>query len=386
MKALIITSNRYPRSGAASNYIQYFASMLNQCGYDVTVAGVRNEELLRGKKGDNNVRVVNVIPQNNDSLKRIMNKFMYNVLLNGIIRKSRLGREDIIIDYSCDHRIYETVLKVKKKKHYLFACCPSEWFPKDLYDGDFEQYTYVNECLRPQCDLLFPISDKIEDHFKEKGCKTFKIPIMCDSTEYKYIPKIKGRYKIILPANGKMKDALEEMLLSVSKTLSESFSAFEFHITGISKEQIISIIGKETFERISKDIVIHQWMQYERLVELYQSVHYLLLARGDNQMTRSNFPSKIPECMCYGIVPIMSNVGDAPRYYLKNRINSIVFEGCSIVACEEAIHEALSLDWNTYKLLSEAARKTAETLFDYRQWSDRVLRTIKEARGHCDED
>ena len=41
MKALIITSNRYPRSGAASNYIQYFASMLKLGGYDVTVAGVR---------------------------------------------------------------------------------------------------------------------------------------------------------------------------------------------------------------------------------------------------------------------------------------------------------------------------------------------------------
>ena len=385
MKALIITGNKYPRSGAASNYIQYFASMLIQCGYDVTVAGVRNESVLNGKREHNSVRVVNVIPQNNDFLRRILYKYMYNMFLNGIIRKKKLSREDIIVDYSYDHRIYETVLKTRKKKHYVFACCPTEWFPKDLYDGDFEQYTYINENLRPQCDLIFPISDKIEKHFKEKGCKTFKLPIMCDSIEYKYIPKKKEKYKIILPANGKMKDALEEMLLSVVSILSENIDAFEFHIMGVAKEQILTIIGRETFERTSKAIVIHQWMSYEELVELYQSVHYLLLARDDNQMTQSNFPSKIPECMCYGIVPIMSNVGDAPKYYLKNQINGIVFEGCTVAACKEAICEALALNWNTYKLLSESARKTAETLFDYRQWSDRVLEAIKGARGNCDE-
>lgn len=182
-----------------------------------------------------------------------------------------------------------------------------------------------------------------------------------------------------------MKDALEEMLLSVVSILSENIDAFEFHIMGVAKEQILTIIGRETFERTSKAIVIHQWMSYEELVELYQSVHYLLLARDDNQMTQSNFPSKIPECMCYGIVPIMSNVGDAPKYYLKNQINGIVFEGCTVAACKEAICEALALNWNTYKLLSESARKTAETLFDYRQWSDRVLEAIKGARGNCDE-
>lgn len=385
MKALIITNSRYPRSGAASNYIQYFASMLECSGYEVTVAGVRNEKLLNGEKYYYNTKVIDIIPQNNDLFRRFLNKYMYNILLRKIINKWKLDQEDIVIDYSFDCRIYETVLKARKRNHFLFACCPTEWFPKDKYDGNFEQYTYINECLRSECDLVFPISDKIESHFKEKGCKTFKLPIMCDSSEYNYIPKKKEKYKIILPANGKMKDALDEMLLAVSKILSENIEAFEFHITGVTEEQIIKIVGKNLFLKISKAFVIHAWMRYGELVELYQSVHYLLLAREDNQMTRSNFPSKIPECMCYGIVPIMSNVGDAPKYYLKNGINSIVFEGCSVEACEKAIYAALTLEWNTYKQFSESARKTAETQFDYRQWSDRVSKVIKEVRGCCND-
>lgn len=385
MKALIITSNRYPRSGAASNYIQYFSLMLKECGYEVTVAGVRNEEVLNGEKKDNNINVINVIPQSNDLLRRFLNKFMYKILLSRIIKKCCLSESDIVIDYSCDHRIYETVLNVKKQKRFLFACCPTEWFPKDKYDGDFEEYTYINERLRSKCDLIFPISDKIENHYKEKGCKTFKVPIMCDSTEYNYIPKKKEKYKLILPANGKMKDALSEMLLAVSEILSEEIEAFEFHITGVTKEQIIEIIGEDVFSKISRAFVIHDWMKYEELVQLYQGVHYLLLAREDNQMTQSNFPSKIPECMCYGIVPIMSNVGDAPKYYLKNKINSIVFEGHTVDSCKQAICAAVELKWNAYRKLSESARRTAETQFDYRRWNDRISEVIKEARGYNDE-
>lgn len=208
---------------------------------------------------------------------------------------------------------------------------------------DFEKYTYLNEVLRPKCDLIFPISDKIEEHFKEKGCVTFKLPIMCDSEEYSYIPKKKERYKIVLPANGKMKDALKEMLIAISEILSDDLEAFEFHITGVTREQIVEIIGDEIFNKISKSFVIHSWMKYEELVKLYQNMHYLFLAREDNQMTQSNFPSKIPECMCYGIVPIMSNVGDAPKYYLKNQVNSIVFDGCTVSSCKQANKKNTSL-------------------------------------------
>lgn len=382
MKALIITSNRYPRSGAASNYIQYFASMLKLGGYDVTVAGVRNESVLCGnKRDDNDITVIDVIPQGNDFIKRVLNKCFYKMMLDRIIRYLNIGKEDLVIDYSYDYRIYETILKLRKKKNFLVACCPTEWFPKDKYEMDFEKYTYLNEVLRPKCDLIFPISDKIEEHFKEKRCVTFKLPIMCDSEEYSYIPKKKERYKIVLPANGKMKDALKEMLIAISEILSDDLEAFEFHITGVTREQIVEIIGDEIFNKISKSFVIHSWMKYEELVKLYQNMHYLFLAREDNQMTQSNFPSKIPECMCYGIVPIMSNVGDAPKYYLKNQVNSIVFDGCTVSSCKQAIYSALSVEWSKYKLLSESARRTAEKQFDYRQWSEKVSGMIMKVRG-----
>lgn len=72
-----------------------------------------------------------------------------------------------------------------------------------------------------------------------------------------------------------MKDALKEMLIAISEILSDDLEAFEFHITGVTREQIVEIIGDEIFNKISKSFVIHSWMKYEELVKLYQNMHYL---------------------------------------------------------------------------------------------------------------
>ena len=130
MKALIITSNRYPRSGAASNYIQYFASMLKLGGCDVTVAGVRNESVLCGnKRDDNDIIVIDVIPQGNDFIKRVLNKCFYKMMLDRIIRYLNIGKEDLVIDYSYDYRIYETILKLRKKKEFFSCLLPYRVVP-----------------------------------------------------------------------------------------------------------------------------------------------------------------------------------------------------------------------------------------------------------------
>lgn len=50
-------------------------------------------------------------------------------MLDRIIRYLNIGKEDLVIDYSYDYRIYETILKLRKKE-FLVACCPTEWFPK----------------------------------------------------------------------------------------------------------------------------------------------------------------------------------------------------------------------------------------------------------------
>ena len=89
-------------------------------------------------------------------------------------------------------------------------------------------------------------------------------------------------------------------------------------------------------------------------------------------MTRANFPSKVPEVMCYGIIPIVSKVGDYTDIYLKDGKNSIIFEGCSAQACLEALRRAINMSQTEKENLSQGARKCAENDFFYQKWEKRI--------------
>ena len=125
-------------------------------------------------------------------------------------------------------------------------------------------------------------------------------------------------------------------------------------------------------DKYKNSLFIHGWLEYDDLMKLYQSMDYLLLAREKNQFTLSNFPSKVPEMLNYGIVPVCSEVGDYTELYLENNVDSIIFEGSSPDDCAKAIRLAMKKTLPERDKMSIQAKRKAETIFDYRNWSKRV--------------
>lgn len=71
---------------------------------------------------------------------------------------------------------------------------------------------------------------------------------------------------------------------------------------------------------------------------------YLFLAREKNIITESNFPSKVPEMLVYGVIPVCSDVGDYTKLYLENDVNAIIFEGAAPEECSQAYRRAINID------------------------------------------
>ena len=140
----------------------------------------------------------------------------------------------------------------------------------------------------------------------------------------------------------------------------------------LRKRKLKNIWSPHEYDSLKDMLIVHKWMHYEELIELYQSMHFLVLAREENQMTLANFPSKVPEVMCYGVVPIVSRVGDYTKYYLEDNVNSLIFDGCTIDLCLEKIRKALSMTEGEIADLSLKARECAENKFDYRNWVGKI--------------
>lgn len=178
--------------------------------------------------------------------------------------------------------------------------------------------------------------------------------------------KIIGR-KFIFPALGKMKDALTSMVIAAQNILMLEDSRIEVHFCGVKKEKVAEILKIRT-EELDSRMVFHPWMEYDELIKLYNSMHFLLMARSESQMTKANFPSKVPELMTYGVVPLASRVGDYTEFYLINGYNSFVFDGCEVNTITETMKKCLSLTDEELRCLSRNARVTVEKKFCYKAW------------------
>jgi len=381
-KAIILTSVSFPRSGAPSNYIQYLSQILMALGYQVSVYGQKNPEYA-GQMPEgfyHGIAVKDIISPKYKLVYKVLNKLFFRQILLSKLKKLDLDQDDLIIDYSLNASIYEVMFALREKYGCKLVCCPTEWFAQENWSGDYAAYSYLFEELKPKCDLILPISKNIQRFYDSLGCLTYILPATIDSQEFVTVPKERGSYKIVIPANGMMKDALDTMAMAVYEVCAMDLPC-EIHILGVSEAAFQTILGEERYARVSAKIVFHGWMKYPQLVELYQSCHYLLLAREESQMTISNFPSKVPECMAYGIVPVISDVGDITKAYLRKDYDSIYIDECTVNSCAAALQRAVSLPFDTYQQLSQNAKTTAEAVFDFRNWTRGVGYAIDKLYG-----
>lgn len=369
----------YPHGEARANYVQYLADALVHCGYKVVILGKINSEFCNEMEFSFRNVTIKEIEQKggNRPIRRLCNgRRGFKFYFKHYLEQFKPCEDDVFITFGGEF-IRLPVRTLRDKYGFKLISCPLEWFGREQYASE-EQYSEKQKEFNMihKCDAVFPISHNIAREFSE--LPQLIIPPLVDIAESKLKEKKSDCYNIILPANGMMKDAFESMIKGFSLLTDEELKKVNFHIKGVKKEKIIDCIGEKQWDRIKKRIFLHHWMKYDELVSLYEKMHFLILARDVNQMTQSNFPSKVPETMAYGIVPIVSRVGDYTKYYLKDEINSFIFDGCTAKDCCNAYKKAIETEFDRYNEMSRESRKCVEEKFDYRNWIDPLKNFIED--------
>ena len=375
-RLFILSSCYYPRGGAVANYLQYLAMSAKEAGYYPTIIAQLNPEFAEELELHNNtyqgIRVLGLTVSENKILRHISAKRDMVEQKEAILVREKIGNKDIVYVLGADKDVFGHLLRLRKKYHFRLTAGVLELFEEKDFECRFchyyyQRYWYTISNLIPRCDMVFPISTFIKDFYKSKGTSTFIIPPLTevrDETSKEQLP-----YKFILPAKGKMKDNLESMICAFLNLSDQELSRVELHLCGISEEKLRSVVNKQEWNRLEKIVIIHKWMKYDELEKLYKEMHYLLLARDICQMNLANFPSKVPETMAYGIVPIASRVGDYTELYLRDGENSFIIEGSKVEQVTEAVHKAISISYDEYKNMSKEARGCVYKCFDYRTFS-----------------
>lgn len=372
-RVFICGAFNFPRGGASSNYVQYFGMALKECGYEVHVVTTRNKDYHENSfKGLH----IDEVEYRSGKLKHYYDfKTGAKKAVLDCLKTYQVGKGDTVIVYSHNLWLHEGIQAWCRRKGIKVGAVVVEYFSKQQFDSnlDYQQYNKLTKKVLPKYDFIFPISTYIEKKLSDGRARQLVLPIMADPYEYEYKEKpIDGTRKFIFPAKGKMKDALENMILAIDEILRDPYVDVEFHFCGVKERAIREIIQIPGTQKIDRRIILHGWLDYCDLVKLYQKMHFLLLARDTNEMTKANFPSKVPELLCYGVIPIASEVGDYTDYYLKDEENSLLISGCNVETIENAIIRAIQLKDKDLRMLSNNARRTACELLSYPVWVTRI--------------
>ncbi len=383
---------KFPRGEAGANYVQYIALALKDRNWKVIIIG-EGENRLQDFIEEKGIYEYQGIEYDNLKLKDrgVLNFVTYNFLYGSYYKKALerygLRKEDYVYLYTSSIGLINYVKKLVPKEQLSISIV--EWHRPSQFRMNFISPSYIMtrysyRYIHQHINKIFPISTMLEQYFCRNSCSTLLLPALADPMEYEYSPGKDDFDKIRFIYSGtkstRHEDAIESMLKAFLLLEDKERSRVELHITGLSRSRILKVINEN--EKLLADLghllVIHSWLEYSELVKLYLKSDFLLLARNNNAVTRANFPSKIPEILCYGVIPVCTDIGDYTKMYLKDGENSIIFEGCSEVNCLRAIRRALHLSKEERLRLRENCRETALNQFNYRAWSDRISDFIME--------
>lgn len=365
---------KYPHGEALANYIQNLARACVCAGYQVILAtDINNEyDLSLTDETDHHIEVIPVVSDQDMQKRQKQKSTGFCDERIGVLKEHGITRNDIVfVVWLRNEYFLGQLFALRRAIGFKIICGILEMFGAEDYKSEarYREIVHIEEEVYLQSDAILSISEYIDRHYMEKGMKVYRFPPMTDAGEYALKPKKMDKYRFVIISG---KDSLESMLRAFTYLEDGEATAIELHLFGLGKNMLNEILTKAERIRLMRFSVVHEWLRYKDLIELYQKMHFMVLARGICQRTLANFPSKVPEVMNCGVVPIVSDVGDYTKYYLKDAHDSIFIQGDSADEVFRAVRKALSMDGEEYRIYSANAAKTARDRFDYHVWVPKV--------------
>lgn len=382
MRVFVCADTEFPHKGATSNYIETLAKAFAVKSVDTYIVAVSREQRTSVDWIEYGNICYKTIPYDVSGARKMLHarlsigKEMWNCIYQKGIESG-----DAVVCYTSNFFLMRYMYVNAKKNNIKVINCVTEWHIAGQFKyGYLDIFNFWYYCLAFYRGMgitgnVIVISRKLEEYFKGKGCRTFLMPPLIDCSETTAdIEKPCDKIRFIYSGSFLNKDSMKVMLESFASLPDEMKDNVEFHITGYTYEKLYeeSTVSPETWEAVKQVLVVHSWMEYNELIELYRQTDFLLIARETNRATLSNFPSKVPEMMAYGIIPVMTRVGDLPNLYLKNGTDSVLFEQCTVESCRTAIVQALRMNETERKQMRDNARKTVKDNFAYENRADAI--------------
>lgn len=376
MKIVICGLLKFPAGDAGSLRQYQLATMLRELGHDVLVAGLG---------ATNNRRIEQYGEVDYISFRYGDNKLQNKVLSHLLYWKNL---KNILGDYAPDAIIMDDLgpsktIKLKqycKVKQIRLIHDSVEWYsPEQFKHGKFSWGYITKDILNrflidENCGVI-AISRYLEEHFKAKGCRCVRIPIViteADLCKEKELPED----KVVFTYAGQpgKKDYLHVMLDAFALLPDELLQRLVFNIIGCTKEQMIAAgIGREVLNKLDQQLVVHGRVSHDEVLRILKGTHFTLLMRSpDQRYAKAGFPTKVVESLSRS-TPIICNLTSDLKMYLTDGEDSMHVQGGSAIELCKQIARAMNLSKKEQEMMCENAYTTALMRFNNKEYMDQFL-------------
>lgn len=369
----------YPHSGALANYIENLGKAIDHAGYEVILITDISKEYdgCSAFSSQKFVHVEPVMPVEDGDKRQEQRRTGYCRERMGVLKAFAITAADKVVVLGIRNEFFmENLFAYRDKVGFKVICGVLELFTEEHYktSEQYQDYIHIRDELYLRGDAILTVSNYIAQYYAGKGMSVHLLPPIIDFCDYEVKSKEMDKRRFIIPSQ---KDSLRAMVKAFCGLRRQETERLELHLCMVKEEAVRVMAEEQEWEKLMQYTVIHEWMSYEELKRLYQQMHFLVIARDVCQRTLANFPSKVPECMAMGIVPIVSDVGDYTKYYLSKGKDSIYMNGDSVEEIRHAVRLALSYTWETYERYSENARHTAKERFDFHGWTAKIREMVE---------
>ena len=382
----------FPRGVAGSNFSLCTAKLFREAGYDVIYIGLDSavEDVTDPDSGlfiYEGIKYTTVA--GGSGYKGTLNVKLLSGR-NAVKKLRELGacRDDIIVTYGTNSAYLRPVLGFAKKRNIKTVSMSCEWHLPMQYRLGKMDIRYISsntsfEKLIPGSKNVIVVSKLIESRYREKNCHILRMPMLLDEESSKddFVDRKlqKGeRRNIVYAGDPGRKDDLCTVLKGISLLDKEEREKMKFHWVGLGKEASKAKMGQDGYllDELSDCVETYDRMDLKELMTFYKDMDFLALARNDNRISNAGFPSKVPEAMLQGIIPVINRVGDVPSY-LHDGEDAFIFEKNDAESFLTALKRIIgATEEDIYKMRC-AACENARKSFEYHQWIDTMTEFMK---------
>lgn len=298
--------------------------------------------------------------------------------------KSLDPKPDAVILYSGYSAYFSKLYPWCRREKIPLAFDAVEWYePSAMPGGAYGPYRWSFElAMRSYClkaGRVIAISRWLEDWYSERGVKTARVPPTHDvlANPWRQGGEAEsGRTVFAYAGSPGKKDLLDPFVEAVYREGLDK-GQVELRLVGPTVKEILGLpaLVQRRLTNLPDWVKATGRLPQADALDVVRQADFSILLRPIMRYSTAGFPTKSTESLAVG-TPLLANLTSDLGTFLEDGANSCVAGGIEVDQVAAALKSAVAQSGSERRAMREAARKTAESLFDYRHYAEALDRLL----------